>query len=117
MAANRYCLVIELKPEHVGEYCDIHRHAWPEILQAIRDAGAKELLIWNYKSLSIVYYECDDLDALYAKLGRLEVTKRWNATVGPWFAASPTLDGSGAVGSCEKIFDLRQQLKGKLGAY
>ena len=117
MAAKRYCLVIELKPEHVKEYCDIHRRPWPEILQAIRDAGAKELLIWNYKNISIVYYECDDLDALYAKLGRLEVTKRWNATVGPWFAASPTLDGSGAVGSCEKIFDLRQQLKGELGAY
>ena len=117
MANNRYCLVIELKPEHVQEYCDIHRHPWAEILPAIQKAGARELLIWNYKNLSIVYYECDDLDTLYAKLGPLDAVKRWNAKVGPWFAASPKLDGSGKVTTCEKIFDLNQQLRGTLEPY
>ena len=111
---KRYCFVIELKPEHVAEYCDIHRNAWPEVLKAIKDAGAKELLIWNFKNLSIVYYECEDLDAIYAKLGTLEVTKKWNATVTPWFADAPTLDGSGEVATCVKIFDLTQQLAGRL---
>jgi L-rhamnose mutarotase len=111
---KRYCFVMELKPEHVKEYCDIHRNPWPEILQSIKDAGAKELVIWNYKNFSIVYYECDDLDALYAKTGPLEVTKRWNAKVGPWLAEAPTLDGSSEVATCVKIFDLRQQLAGTL---
>lgn len=78
---------------------------------------AQELLIWNYKNLSIVYYECEDLDKLYENLGKLEVTKKWNATVGPWFADSPTLDGSGKVQTCEKIFDLNQQLAGGLEQY
>jgi L-rhamnose mutarotase len=114
---RRYCFVIEIKPDKVKEYCDIHRQPWPEILKAIKEAGAQELLIWSYKNLSIVYYECEDLDALYEKLGKLDVTKRWNATVGPWFAESPQLDGSGEVGSCEKIFDLNQQLAGRLEEY
>ncbi len=111
---KRYCFVMELKPEHVKEYCDIHRNPWPEMIAEIRKAGAKELLIWNYKNLSIVYYECEDLDALYARLGELEVTKKWNAMVTPWFAEAPALDGSQSVATCEKIFDLRQQLAGKL---
>jgi L-rhamnose mutarotase len=111
---KRYCFVIELKPEHVKEYCDIHRNPWPEMLTAISEAGAKELVIWNYKSFSIVYYECEDLDAVYARLGALEVTKRWNVTVGPWLAEAPTLDGTSEVATCVKIFDLRQQLAGRL---
>ena len=114
---KRYCLVIEIKEEFTGKYCDIHKNPWPEILDAIKNAGAEELLIWNYKNLSIVYYECDDLDKLYENLGKLEVTKKWNATVGPWFAESPTLDGSGSVQTCEKIFDLKQQLSGNLEQY
>lgn len=114
MEAKRYCIVIELKEEHVQEYCDIHRNPWKDLLDAIKGAGAEELLIWNYKNLSIVYYECEDLDALYEKLGTREVVKKWNMTVGPWFAEAPTFDGSGSVAACEKIFDLNQQLDGFL---
>ena len=36
--------VIELKPEHVKEYVEIHKNPWPEILEE-KNAGAKELLI------------------------------------------------------------------------
>jgi len=114
MKTNRYCLVLELKEEHITEYCDIHRNPWKDLLESIKEAGAEELLIWNYKNLSIVYYECEDLDALYKFLGTKEVTERWNMTVGPWIAESPTLDGSGSVATCEKVFDLNQQLEGFL---
>jgi L-rhamnose mutarotase len=74
METKRYCLVIELKEEKVKDYCDIHRNPWPEILDSIKEAGAKELIIWNYNNLSIVYYECEDLDDLYKKLGKLDIT-------------------------------------------
>lgn len=117
MATNRYCTVIELKEEHIEEYCDIHRNPWKEQLDALKASGAQELLIWNYKNLSIIYFECEDLDLLYEKLGKLDVVKRWNATCMPWFAEAPTLDGSGSVATCEKIFDLQQQLGGSLEPY
>ena len=47
-------------------------------------------------------------------MGKTDVNKRWNAVVSPWFEESPSLDGSGSVATCEKIFDLQQQIKGKL---
>jgi len=114
---KRYCLVLELKEEYVDQYCDINRNPWPELLNAIKENGAQELLIWNYKDISIVYYECEDIDLLYEKLNRLEVTKKWNATVGPWFKKSLPVDGEGKFITCEKIFDLNQQLEGKLGKF
>ncbi len=114
---KRYCLVLELKEEYIDDYCDIHRNAWQEILESIKDNGAKELLIWNYKNLSIVYYEVDDIDKLYEKLNQLEVTEKWNVTVGPWFKTGLPTDKDGKFITCEKIFDLNQQLEGRLQQY
>ena len=111
---KRYMLILEIKPEHLRQYCDIHRNPWPELLEAIKGEGAQELLIWNCKDLSIVYYETEDIDELYARLNKIDAIKRWNVTVGPWIAASPPLDGSGKMNTCEKIFDLNQQIAGKL---
>ena len=114
---NRYLFVLEIHPEKMGQYCDIHRNPWPEILEAIKGEGAEELLIWVYKNFSIVYYETEDLDGLYKRLANYDVMKKWNVTVGPWIAESPPLDGSGKMNTCEKIFDLNQQIEGKLGQF
>ena len=114
---RRYLFVIELKPEYVKDYIELHKNPWPEILKEIKNAGVKELLIWSYKNLSIVYYECEDINKVYEYLGTTDATKRWNIVTGPWLAESPSLDGSSEVVTCEKIFDLQQQLNGKLEQY
>jgi L-rhamnose mutarotase len=111
---RRYLFVIEIKPEYLKDYIDIHKNPWTEVLEEIKNAGAKELLIWNNKNLSIVYYECEDIDKLYEYMGKTDVNKRWNAVVSPWFEDAPSLDGSDSVSTCEKIFDLQQQLNGRL---
>ncbi len=114
---KRYCIVLELKEEAVEKYCDVHRNAWPELLDAIKENGAKELLLWNYKNFSIVYYECEDIDKLYEKLNKLEVTKKWNAVMEPLFKEALPVDSEGRFITCEKIFDLNQQLEGRLGQF
>ncbi len=111
---KRYCVVAEIKEDHVKDYEDIHKNAWPEVLTAIKESGAENLIIYNYKNLSIIFYECDDIDKFYETYGQTEAAKKWNAKVSPWFKESPTFDGSGKVDTLEKIFDLNQQLKGKL---
>jgi len=106
---RKYCLVAELKTEHIDEYVDIHKNAWPEMLKAIKNAGAEEEILFIYKNLSIIFFLCPDIDELFRKLNEEEVTKKWNATVGPWFEKAPAF--------VEKIFDLNQQLEGKLEQY
>lgn len=103
---NRYCFVIELKKDCIDRYVDIHRNVWPEMLKAIKNAGAQEEILYIHKNLSIIFFICEDLDELYRKLGNEDIVKKWDATVGPWIeSVSPCL---------EKIFDLNQQLDGKL---
>jgi len=86
----------------VDEYVDLHKNAWPEMLKEIKKAGVVQECLYNYKNLSIVFFECDDIDAVYARLGEKDIVKKWDATVGPWFA--------GGFNYPEKIFDLNEQL-------
>ena len=114
---KRYCVVIEVKEEYIQDYIEIHKNAWPDLLTAIKDSGCENMLIFNYKNLSIVFYECEDINKFYEEFGKTEVAERWNAAVHIWFEESPALDGSDSVDTLEKIFDLKQQLAGKLEKY
>ena len=107
---KKYCTIITVKPEHMQDYVDLHKNAWPEILEAIESAGAENLVIFRWENRSIVFFECDDLDEFYVSYGKTDACRRWNAVTTPWFDDSPTLDGSGSVDNLEKIFDYKEQL-------
>ena len=106
---KKYCMVIEVKKEFVKDYSELHRNPRSEMLNVMRTSGAKELLIWNYKNFSIVYFECEDINKYYENIAKFEITKEWNQIVEKWFKDSPKLDGSEKIKTCEKFFDLNQQ--------
>ncbi|MDR1060518.1 MAG: L-rhamnose mutarotase [Clostridiales bacterium] len=101
---NRYLMVIKVKPECRDEYVAIHKNPWREMLEALRDAGFVNELIWYYEDQSIIYLECDDHDACDARLRATEICKKWDMEMLPRFAAEPAMP--------EKIFDLREMLGG-----
>ena len=86
---ERLLMVIKVKPEMRNEYIAIHQNPWPEMLEAIRAAGFINELIWYFEDQSIIYFECEDGDyeAANERLRATEVCKKWDLTVGPWFAA------------------------------
>jgi L-rhamnose mutarotase len=102
---KKYLCVIEIKPENRDEYIDIHKNAWREMLEAIREVGYVNEAIFYHKDQSIIYLECPD-DVSHEERNRrlrdTEICKKWDVKVCPWFAAEPVM--------CEKIFDLNQQL-------
>lgn len=103
---KKYLMIIKIKPEFKQEYISIHKEPWREMLEAIKGAGFTNEAIWYFEDQSIIYLECPDHDSCNAKLRATEVCKKWDVTVGPWFAAEPVMP--------EKIFDLNQQLSGVL---
>jgi len=103
---KKYLIVIKVKPEHRDEYIKIHKNPWVQILEAIRDSGFVNEVIWYFEDQSIIYLEAPDHDDCNAKLRATQICKKWDVTVSPWFAADPVMP--------EKIFDLNQQLNGKL---
>ena len=114
---NRYCFVIEIDEGQMDDYVSLHKNPWPETLKGLKDAGADELLIYRYKNLSILFYECEDINEVYRKWGATETCAKWNARLKSAYKVSPNIDGSGDVATLEKIFDLNQQLRGKLEPY
>ena len=112
-----YCLVNELEPECVDKYVKIHENAhlskWKTQLEALKNAGAKNCNVYVYKNLSIVLYECENIDESFEKLSQDPNNKKWQKEVGEFFLQDPKFDGSETV-QVRKIFDMNQQLKGFL---
>ena len=117
MKNKRYCLINVINEEYVKDYKELHRNPWKEILDAIKIVGVKELLIWNYKNLAIIYFECEDIDRVYTELEELNVVNKWNNTLKPWLQESPVIDIPGKIVTLDKIFDLNEQLNGNLTNY
>lgn len=103
---KRYLMIIKIKPEYREEYTAAHKNPWREMLEAIREAGFVNELIWYFEDLSIIYLECDDHDACNARLRSTDICRQWDVRMKPYFLAEPVFP--------EKIFDLNQQLEGYL---
>jgi len=104
---KKYMIVIEIKPEFEKEYIELHLNPWNEMLSAIQISGFKNEAIFYYKNQSIIYIECDDdtnLEECNSILRATEVCKKWDLLVCDWFANPPV--------TCDKIFDLNQQIEG-----
>lgn len=105
--AKKYCLIIEVKESKIEEYIEIHKNPWREMLEAIRDSGIKEEIIYFHKNQSIIFMECEDFEYSNMKLRATDVCKKWDEKLIPWFEDV-------AIAFPEKIFDLNQQLDGEL---
>lgn len=118
MAKKRYVQVNELKPEMVEAYREAHETMhigpWKEQLDVLKKAGAEECIVYLYKNYSILLYVCDDIHDSYAALGEDDRRKPWDEFTAPMFMNSPKFDGTGEIECAEKIFDLKEQLQGKL---
>jgi L-rhamnose mutarotase len=105
---SRFCLVNEIQEEHIGDYIELHKNAWPEMRDALRKSGAENCVVYVYKNLSILFYECDDIDKSFTALGKDEVNLKWQAITAQWFTATPKFDGSEKTIPVEKVFDLNE---------
>jgi L-rhamnose mutarotase len=114
----KYCIVGEVKQECLEEYKQLHRelHKGPyrELLKVIEDSGVKEEAVFIYKNYAIVFYEAHNLDACYEKQAGAEVARRWNELMAPMFASSYEFNVSERLPVLEKVFDLKEQLGGRL---
>ena len=114
---KRYCFVIEINPDQMADYVALHNDPWKDTLRLLKEAGAEELIIYRYGNFSILFWEAEDLNEVYRKWGATETCKKWNARLAKAYKVSPSIDGSSDVETLEKIFDLNQQLNGKLEQY
>jgi len=108
---TRYCFLLQVKPELLGEYRERHAAVWPDMLQALRDSGWRNYSLFaRDDGLLVGYVEADDLDAAQRAMAETDVNARWQAEMSRYFTG---LDGRGPDESfllLDEVFNLDDQL-------
>ena len=76
---ERVAFVMRLLPGQELEYRRRHAAVWPEMLAALRAAGARDYSIYVRGTDLFAYLEVDDFAAFRAHMAASEVNDRWQA--------------------------------------
>ncbi|HEY8801165.1 MAG TPA: L-rhamnose mutarotase [Candidatus Limnocylindrales bacterium] len=76
---ERVGFTMRLLPGQEAEYRRRHAAVWPEMLDALRAAGARNYSIFIHGAELFAYLEVDDFDAFRASMEATEINDRWQA--------------------------------------
>jgi L-rhamnose mutarotase len=75
---ERVCFTFEIRPGMADEYKRRHDEIWPELVEAIQDAGLRNYSLFRRGQQVIAYVECHpDAATAFAKIGAADVNRRW----------------------------------------
>jgi len=106
----RVCFQLQVLPELMDQYIERHQQVWPEMLQAIKDAGRQNYsLFLRGDGLLIGYYETEDDHAAQAALDADPRTALWEEQMSKFFVS---LDGRAdqQAQRLNEVFNLEDQL-------
>ncbi len=88
---ERVCFLGRVRPSRLAEYRERHATVWPEMLDALRQAGwSNYSLFLTGDGLLIGYLETDDYAAALDRMAQAPVNGRWQAEMAAFFT---DLDG------------------------
>lgn len=108
---RRHCFQLQVRPDRLDEYKRRHAAVWPEMLQALKEAGWHNYsLFLRPDGLLIGYVESEDLAAAKRAMAATEVNARWQAEMQEFFV---DLEGRPDEGfeELEEVFNLEEQLQ------
>jgi L-rhamnose mutarotase len=112
----RVCFRSSVQPELLEEYRRRHAAVWPEMLAALKDAGWNNYsLFLDDDGLLIGYLECDDFDAVRARMALTDVNARWQAEMATLFRDSDVPPDEG-FRVLDEVFNLDGQLAAAAGS-
>ncbi len=83
---KKVCFILHVKPECMEEYKRDHQAVDPELLAVLSDAGiANYSLFLREDGLLIGYFEAENPEESWAKVGATEADVRWSAKMKPFF--------------------------------
>ncbi|WP_088286490.1 L-rhamnose mutarotase [Kineosporia sp. A_224] len=108
---NRYCFLLQVRPDRLEEYAAAHERVWPDMLRALAATGWRNYsLFLRDDGLLVGYVESPDLAAAQAAMAATEVNARWQAEMAGFFVG---LDGRGPDEGfllLREVFNLDDQL-------
>ncbi len=79
----QYAWVLEVRPGYEEEYKRRHDEIWPEMVEALKDAGISDYSIFRHGLTLFGYFETDNLEKTIDALGKSEVNARWGESMTP----------------------------------
>ena len=108
----RVCFQLQVRPDRLDEYVRQHEAVWPDMLQAIADAGRRNYsLFLRDDGMLIGYYETDDDDASAAALAADPRTAAWEAEAAAFFESLPGARPDQGAPVLREVFHLEDQLE------
>ncbi|GAA2423139.1 L-rhamnose mutarotase [Streptomyces macrosporus] len=83
---QRVCFLLKVRPDRTAEYRERHAAVWPEMLDALGQAGWHNYsLFLREDGLLVGYLETEDFEAARAAMEATEVNARWQAEMAEFF--------------------------------
>jgi L-rhamnose mutarotase len=107
----RYCFVLRVRPDLLGEYTERHAAVWPDMLRALKQAGWERYSLFaRPDGLIVGYVEAEDLDAAQRAVAASGANTRWQADMARFFVAVDEAPPGQPV-LLQPIFNLDDQLE------
>ncbi|WP_031511318.1 L-rhamnose mutarotase [Streptomyces megasporus] len=83
---QRVCFLLKVRADRMEEYRERHAAVWPEMLDALGEAGWRNYsLFLREDGLLVGYLETEDFEAARAAMEETEVNARWQAEMAEFF--------------------------------
>ncbi len=104
---QRVGFVLKVKQEKLEEYKGTHKAVWPEMQQALRDAGWTNYTLFAREDGTLFgYLECEDFQKSLEAMDGLDVNTRWQKTMSPYFEQLEGRRPDEAIYTIEEVFHL-----------
>ena len=80
---TQYAWVLEVRPGYEEEYVRRHQEIWPEMVEALGEAGISNYSIFRHGLTLIGYFETDDIEKTQEYLANSETNQRWSEWMDP----------------------------------
>ena len=102
----RVALHTRLRPGAEAAYEQAHREVPPELVAAIRAAGASRWTIWRSGSELFHVIECEDYSRLLAELAELPVNVAWQARMAELLDVAHDYGAGGSEATLPVVWEL-----------
>jgi L-rhamnose mutarotase len=107
---RRVCFTLQVDPDRLAEYRERHAAVWPEMLDALADAGWHDYsLFLRHDGLLVGYFLTDDLAAARTAMDATDVNHRWQAEMAPFFVELPDGGPDRSFTVLDEVFNLDAQ--------
>jgi L-rhamnose mutarotase len=93
--SERVCFVMRVRPDALEEYTRRHAEVWPEMRDALSDAGWRNYSLYSVgNGMIVAYCETDDFQAALDAMQAKPVNSRWQAEMAPMFEVEAAPDST-----------------------